>query len=59
MPTETITHQKVVDLVMTLPKDRLTNVYDFLMPRPQRWKLTIMNGIDDLLLKRRKHPSSR
>ena len=24
MPIETITHQKVVDLVMTLPKDRLT-----------------------------------
>ncbi|MBN1934333.1 MAG: hypothetical protein JW934_06695 [Anaerolineae bacterium] len=29
MPKETITHQKVVDLVMTLSKDRLTSVYDF------------------------------
>ena len=27
--TETITHQQLVDLVMTLPQDRLTSVYDF------------------------------
>jgi len=29
MPTETITRQQVVDLVMTLPSDRLVSVYDF------------------------------
>jgi hypothetical protein len=29
MPTKTITHQQVVDLVMTLPTDRLVSVYDF------------------------------
>ena len=29
MPTQTITHQQVVDLVMTLPPDRLSSVYDF------------------------------
>ena len=40
--TETLTHQQVVDLVMTLPPDRLISVYDFtlfvkshpLMPAP-------------------------
>lgn len=29
MSTKTITHQQVVDLVMTLPADRLVSVYDF------------------------------
>lgn len=29
MPTETIPHQQVVELVMTLPADRLASVYDF------------------------------
>ncbi len=29
MPTETITRQQVVELVMTLPADRLVSVYDF------------------------------
>jgi hypothetical protein len=28
-PAETLTHQQVVDLVMTLPADRLASVYDF------------------------------
>ena len=29
MPTETITRQQVVELVMALPADRLASVYDF------------------------------
>jgi hypothetical protein len=29
MPTETVTRQQVIDLVMTLPPDRLLSVYDF------------------------------
>ncbi len=29
MPTKTITHQQVVDLVMTLPTDSLNSVYEF------------------------------
>ncbi|MBM3129635.1 MAG: hypothetical protein FJ009_13545 [Chloroflexi bacterium] len=29
MPTKTITHQQVIDLVLTLPPDRLISVYDF------------------------------
>ncbi len=29
MPTETVTRQQVVELVMTLPADRLVSVYDF------------------------------
>ncbi len=29
MPTKTITHQQVVDLVLTLPPERLSSVYDF------------------------------
>lgn len=29
MPIETITHQQVIDLVMTLPSERLISVYDF------------------------------
>lgn len=29
MPTETITRQQVIDLVMALPTDRLISVYDF------------------------------
>lgn len=29
MQTKTITHQQVIDLVMTLPPDRLMSVYDF------------------------------
>jgi hypothetical protein len=29
MPTKTVTHQQVVDLVMSLPTDRLVSVYDF------------------------------
>ena len=29
MPPKTLTHQQVVDLVMTLPPDRLISVYDF------------------------------
>ena len=28
-PTNALTHQQVVDLVMTLPPDRLASVYDF------------------------------
>jgi len=28
-PQEALTHQQVVDLVMTLPPDRLASVYDF------------------------------
>jgi hypothetical protein len=28
-PTNTLTHQQVADLVMTLPPDRLVSVYDF------------------------------
>lgn len=29
MPTKTITREQVIDLVMTLPTDRLISVYDF------------------------------
>jgi hypothetical protein len=29
MPRKTLTHQQVVDLVMTLPPDRLISVYEF------------------------------
>jgi hypothetical protein len=29
MPTQTITPQQVVDLIMSLPPDRLASVYDF------------------------------
>jgi len=44
MQTETITVEQVVDLVMTLPPDRLLSVYDFarfvkqhpLVPEPER-----------------------
>ena len=29
MPTKTVSYQEVVDVVMTLPVDRLASVYDF------------------------------
>lgn len=29
MTTQTVSHQEVVDVVMTLPEDRLVSVYDF------------------------------
>lgn len=31
MQTKTITHQQVIDLIITLPLDRLMSVYDFVL----------------------------
>ncbi|MBC8262731.1 MAG: hypothetical protein H8E47_01220 [Anaerolineales bacterium] len=48
MPTRTISYQQVIDLVMTLPSDRLVSVYDFarfVQSQPLELELTPVENI--------------